>query len=76
MAVRATGRAKDGSETLTLGLVGRKEALMTAIVTAETARQLLSMNPEAGVLHSEQTIALDPIVSALKKELPNFVVAL
>ena len=49
---------------------------MTAIVAAETARQLLSGNPLAGVLHSEQTIALGPVVSALRKELPDLVVAL
>ena len=76
VAARATGRARDGAETLTLGLIGRKEALMTAIVAAETARQLLSGNPVAGVLHSEQAIALGPVVSALRRELPGLVVAL
>ena len=76
VAVRATGRTKDGAETLTLGLVGRKEALMTAIVAAETARQVLSGNPVPGVLHSEQAIALDPVVTALRKDLPDLVVAL
>ncbi len=76
VAARATGRARDGAETLTLGLIGRKEALMTAIVAAETARQLLYGNPLAGVLHTEQAIALGPVVSALRKELPDLVVAL
>ncbi len=70
------GRARDGSETLTLGLIGRKEALMTAIVASETTRQLLSGNPVAGVLHSEQAIAFEPVISALRKELPDLVVAL
>jgi short subunit dehydrogenase-like uncharacterized protein len=76
VAARATGRSKDGAETLTLGLVGRNEALMTAIVAAETVRQLLSGSPAAGVLHSEQAITLGPVVSALRKDLPDLVVAL
>ncbi len=76
VAARATGRTKDGAETLTLGLIGRKEALMTAIVAAETVRQMLSESPAPGVHHSEQAIVLDPVVSALRKELPDLVVAL
>ena len=76
VAARATGRTKDGAETLTLGLIGRKEALMTAIIAAETARQLLSGDPAPGVLHSEQAIALDPVIYALRKDLPDLVVAL
>ncbi len=76
VAARATGRTKDGAQTLTLGLVGRKEALMTAIVAAETARQVLSGKPVPGVLHSERAIALDPVVSALRMDQPNLVVAL
>jgi hypothetical protein len=76
VAARATGRNTDGTETLTLGLIRRKEALMTAIVAAETARQLLSGRPAPGVFHSEQAIMLDPVVSALRTELPDLVVAL
>ncbi len=76
-AVRATGRTKDGADKLRVGLVGRKEALMTAIVTAETVRQILSSeDPKTGVFHSEQVIALEPVVTALKAELPDLVVAL
>ncbi len=48
VSARATGRTKDGAETLTLGLIGRKEALMTAIVAAETVRQMLSGDPAGG----------------------------
>jgi len=76
VAARATGRTKDGAETLTVGLVGRKEALMTAIVAVETARQVLSGKPVPGVLHSERAVALDPVVSALRMDQPNLVVAL
>jgi len=76
VAVRATGRTKDGAETLTLGLIGCNEALMTAIVTVETTRQLLSGKPVPGVLHSDHAITLEPVVSALSTDLPNLVVAL
>lgn len=76
LAVRATGRIKFGGKMLELGLSGRKEALMTAIVAAETARQVLSVKQRPGVFHSEQAIALDPVVSALKKDLPDLVVTL
>jgi len=75
VAARATGQAKDGSKTLTVGLTGRKEALMTAIVTAETVRQLLSEKLPAGVLHSEQAIKLDPVINELRKELPDIIVS-
>ena len=76
VAVRAGGRAMNGSKNLTIGVTGRKEALMTAIIAAETARQILSTNLEPGVFHSEQAIALDPVISALKKDVPNLVVTL
>ncbi|HXV25913.1 MAG TPA: saccharopine dehydrogenase NADP-binding domain-containing protein [Alphaproteobacteria bacterium] len=76
VAVRATGRTENGEDTLTLGLIGRKEALMTAIIAAETVRQLLSGNPIPGILHSEQAVKLDPVVSALRRDLPDLVVAL
>ncbi|WP_444904220.1 saccharopine dehydrogenase NADP-binding domain-containing protein [Microbulbifer sp. CnH-101-E] len=76
ISVRAAGRkGSEPAETI-VGVTGRKEALMTAIVTAETARQVLSNNPAPGVHHSEQVIALDPVVTALRNELPDLVVAL
>ena len=76
VAAQARGRSKDGADTLTLGVIGRREALMTAIVTAETARRILARPPAPGVHHSEQSIALDPVVSALRNELQDLVVAL
>jgi len=76
VAAQAGGRSKSGDKTLTVAVIGRKEALMTAIVAAETARQLLTRNLAAGVHHSEQVIALDPVVAALKKEQPDLVIAL
>jgi short subunit dehydrogenase-like uncharacterized protein len=76
VAARATGRAQDGSKTLTFGVIGRTEALMTAIVATETVRQLLTGKPVAGVLHSEQAIMLAPVLSALRKDLPDLVTVL
>ncbi len=76
VAVRAMGKTPQGENTLTLGLIGQKEALMTAIVTAEVARQLLVHNPGPGVHHSEEAIDFDSVVSALEKRLPNLIVAL
>lgn len=75
VAVRVTGRAKDDRETLTVGVIGRREALMTAVVAAETARQVLTRGLPAGVLHSEQAIALTPVIDSLQKEFPNMVVS-
>ncbi len=71
VAARASGRTSEGAKTLTLGLIGNNEAQMTAIVAAETARQVFEGDLPAGVLHSNQAIALDPVISALKKELPT-----
>lgn len=76
VAARATAPTADDTQTLTLGLVGRKEALMTAIVAAETVRQLHSSNRTAGVFHIEHAIALGPIVTALKQDLPDLTVQL
>jgi len=76
VAARASGRTKEGADTLTLGIVGRKEALMTAIVAAETVRQLMSEKPVAGVFHSNQVITFAPIISALRKDLPDLVTVL
>lgn len=72
--VAVRGRTADGRQTATLGVVGRKEALMTAIAAAESARQILTETPAPGVVHSDQVIALDPIVAALKDDIPDLVV--
>jgi saccharopine dehydrogenase-like NADP-dependent oxidoreductase len=76
VAVRATGKTKSGGKLLDLGLAGRKEASMTAIVAAETARQVLSKKKIPGIFHSDQAIALDPVVAALKRSSPDLVTAL
>tara|TARA_B100001939_G_scaffold86036_1_gene73650 strand:+ start:4479 stop:5582 length:1104 start_codon:yes stop_codon:yes gene_type:complete len=77
IAVQATGRdAADKEKTLTLGLIGRREAMMTAIVTVETVRQLLVGEPPVGVFHSEQIVELDPVIMALRKDLPDLYVSL
>lgn len=76
VAVQAKGKAKDGANTLTLGIIGQREALMTAVITAEIARQTLFAPPPPGVHHSEQVIDLDPVIASLRRELPDLVVAL
>lgn len=76
VAVQARGRNGNGSEELTIGVVGRREALMTAIIAAETARQVLTANPGPGVFHSEEAIALEPVIAALRNEYPDLVVAI
>lgn len=76
VAVRGLGRTKNGSEEITIGVIGRREAQMTAIIAAETTRQVLAANPGSGVFHSEQAIAIDPVIAALKKEYADLVVAI
>lgn len=76
VAVQARGRTEGRSEELTIGVVGRKEALMTAIIAAETTRQVLTANPGPGVFHSEEAIALDPVIAALKAEYPDLMVTI
>ncbi len=75
-AVAARGTNADSSKTLTLNVVGRKEALMTAVIAAETARQMLTEQFETGVFHSEQAVQLEPVITALKAELPGLTVDL
>jgi len=75
VAVQARGQTESGAEELTIGIVGRREALMTAIIAAETVRQVLTANPGPGVFHSEEVIALDPVIAALKRAFPDLVVA-
>jgi len=76
VAVQARGLARDGSQEVTIGVVGRNEARMTAIVAAETTRQVLTASPGSGVFHSEEAIALAPVIAALRNEYPDLVVAL
>ncbi len=78
VAAIAAGRdgKNSGNKTTAIGVVGYKEAQMTAIVASETVRQLLSKTQNFGVFHIEQLIELDPVISALKKEIPTLVVNL
>jgi len=76
VAVQARGRTAEGTKELTIGVIGRKEALMTAIIAAETTRQVLTAGPGPGVFHSEEAIALDPVIAALKAEIPDLVASL
>ena len=76
VAIRALGIGEDGGDTCIIGVTGHNEALMTGVVAAETARQLLTNTPAPGVYHCEQVIALDPVVEALERELPGLEVDL
>ncbi len=76
VAVRVKGRTISGGRIVELGLVGRKEALMTAIIAAESVKQVLSGESGPGVFHSEQGIALTPIIAALAAEQPDIIVSL
>ena len=76
VAVEGKGQTKNGMDTLVLGLIGHKEALMTAVITVETVRQVLYKDLMPGVYHSEQVIIFDSVVHALKLELPDLIVAL
>lgn len=75
VAVRATGRTKTGRRDLTVGVIGRREALMTAIIAAEIARQALAADLPRGAVHSDQAVAFEPVIAALGKELPDMTVA-
>ncbi len=76
VAVRAAGTTKQEDRSLELSVVGRNEALMTAVAAAETARQMLSAELGSGVFHSEQIIAFEPVVCALKAEVKDLLIAL
>ena len=76
VAVRATGRTKEGGTELMLGVTGRKEALMTAIIAAEMARQMLTTELAPGVHHSHQVIPFEPVITALQQELPGMSVSI
>lgn len=73
ITVQAKGEATNGTKILTLSLTGQREALMTAIVATETARQILIQPSPSGVYHIEQVIAFSPIILALQAELPDLV---
>ncbi len=74
IAVRAVGRNGSQPAETVVGVTGRKEARMTAIIAAESARQVLTSPPGPGVWHSDQAISLDPVVAALRSEYPDLVV--
>ena len=76
IAVRAVGRSGSEPAEIAVGVTGSKEALMTAIVAADSARQVLTAPPGPGVMHSDQAIKLDPVVAALRSEYPDLVVAI
>ncbi|WP_206455818.1 saccharopine dehydrogenase NADP-binding domain-containing protein [Aurantimonas marina] len=76
VAVCLIGKSKQGTRAIEVSVVGRNEALMTAIVTAEIARQMLSGQFGPGVFHSEQIITVDSVVSALESQLSDLRVAL
>ncbi|MAN61999.1 MAG: hypothetical protein CMI60_08620 [Parvibaculum sp.] len=76
VSVRAIGRTGAASAETVVGVTGRKEPLMTAIIAAESVRQMLTESLGPGVLHSDQAIEIDPVVAALRAEYPDLVVAI
>ena len=76
VAVRATGQTTDGPGSITVGVMGHDEALMTAVIAAEIARQALVSDLPLGVLHSEQAVDLDPVLKALQAEIPDITLSL
>ncbi len=76
VAARAQDSTMSPTKTQTLSIIGRKEGLMTAIITVEAASQILSKAHAPGVFHSFQILSLNSILSALKKEFPDLIVNL
>ena len=59
------------SGPVVLGVTGRKEAEMTAIIAAETARQVLEGDLPAGVASSDVVIDFAQVLAALQKAQPE-----
>lgn len=76
VAARAQGSMMGKPKTQTLTIIGRKEALMTAIMTVETVRQMVSKSFDPGVFHSFQVFSYREFLSALRRELPDLTVSL
>lgn len=74
VAIHAFGQAANGLNEATIGVIGRNESLMTAIMAAEVIRQMLTTNLEPGVFHSEQFVDFDQVIEALKAEYPDLLV--
>ncbi len=58
------------------GIIGRREAEMTAIITAETVRQIMGKDMVAGVRHSDLVIDFQQVIAALKQAQPDLIVSL
>jgi len=76
VTVRMTGQTTDGHESITVGVMGRDESLMTAIIGTEIVRQAFGTDLPGGVLHSEQAVDLDPVLKALQSEIPDIAMSL
>lgn len=66
-------RSDVGDRVNTVAIQGRREGLMTAVSAAETVRQLLNEPPPPGVFHSEEVVKIEPLLNALRREVPGFV---
>lgn len=76
ISVTAEGLTQEGKAELIIGIVGHKEAQMTAIVAAEMLRQMVTRDFSAGVSHSEQIIDLEPILVGLKRQIPGILISI
>lgn len=63
-----------GRPPLVVGVNGHSEAQMTAIIAAEAVRQVLTTEQPPGVHHSEQVLALAPLLRALKQHMPDITI--
>ncbi len=76
VTARAQHSVRGIPTTRTLSLIGRQEALMTAIFTVKAVRCILEQSHESGVFHSFEVLTFHSILSTLKRELPDLVVHL
>ncbi|NOX72779.1 MAG: hypothetical protein GXP03_03850 [Alphaproteobacteria bacterium] len=76
VAINLTERADSGGQTKVIGIIGRREAEMTATIAAETARQVMTGELPGGVVHSDQVIGLDAVIAALMTQQPELAVRL
>lgn len=74
VVVRAAGKFAGNRAEVIVGVDGRKEAMMTATVAADTVRQILANDLGPGVFHSEQVIGLRSVLEALAREVPDITV--
>ncbi|MEJ2766237.1 saccharopine dehydrogenase NADP-binding domain-containing protein [Photobacterium sp. MCCC 1A19761] len=66
--------APTGKLPFSVGVHGYSEAKMTALIAAEAVRQVFTTEQPPGVHHSEQVLALAPILQVLKQHMPDITI--